>query len=140
LFSTSPGDTPLSAGEHVSTHANLWRVSDEFLDSWKPFEGTVRTGFDKWTPFASGHWPSPDADMLPLGNVRAMKTNGWTHFTHDEQITLMTLWSIARSTAHHGRTSAKNDDFTLSLLTNGRSARSQPAQRSQTASCFAKRT
>jgi len=116
LFSTSPGETPLSAGEHVSTHANLWRVSDDFWDSWKPLKEQFAR-LDKWTPYRGpGHWP--DADMLPLGNVRAMQTNGWTHFTHDEQITLMTLWCIARSPLIMGGNLPKNDAFTLSLLTN----------------------
>ena len=116
VFSTSPGDTPLSAGEHVAAHANQWRISDDFWDSWKPLKEQFER-LDKWTPFRGpGHWP--DADMLPLGNVRAVETNGWTHFTHDEQITLMTLWAIARSPLIMGGHLPKNDAFTLSLLTN----------------------
>src|SRR6185295_3841862 len=42
----------------------------------------------------------------------------WTHLSHDELITLMTLWSIARSPLIIGANLPKNDDFTLSLLTN----------------------
>src|SRR5689334_8247006 len=34
IFSTSPGETPLSEGEHISAHANMWRISDDFWDSW----------------------------------------------------------------------------------------------------------
>jgi hypothetical protein len=56
--------------------------------------------------------------MIPFGNVRAWTTNGWTHFTHDEHYTLMTLWSIGRSPLILGGNLPKNDDFTLSLLTN----------------------
>src|SRR6185437_10202032 len=41
-----------------------------------------------------------------------------THFTHDEQITLMSLWSIARSPLMIGADLTKLDEFTLSLLTN----------------------
>ena len=41
-----------------------------------------------------------------------------TNFTHDEQRTLMTLWSIARSPLIHGGDMTKTDAFTLSLLTN----------------------
>jgi hypothetical protein len=41
-----------------------------------------------------------------------------TRFTADEQRTLMTLWSIARSPLMHGGDLTKTDDFTLSLLTN----------------------
>jgi len=56
--------------------------------------------------------------MLPLGNVRAWQTtDAWTHFTQDEQFTLMTLWCIARSPLIMGGNLPKNDDFTLALLT-----------------------
>jgi hypothetical protein len=34
VLSTSPGATPLEAAEHVKTHANLWRISDDFWDRW----------------------------------------------------------------------------------------------------------
>lgn len=117
IFSTSPGDTPLASGEHVQNHANMWRISDDFWDSWPAlYEQFAR--LDQWTPFrAPGHFP--DADMLPLGNIRAWRENGaWTRFTHDEQITLMTLWCIARSPLILGANLPKNDAFTLSLLTN----------------------
>lgn len=39
-------------------------------------------------------------------------------FTRDEQITMMTLWSIARSPLIHGGDLTKTDEFTWSLLTN----------------------
>ena len=41
-----------------------------------------------------------------------------TRFTQDEQVTVMTLWSIARSPLMHGGDMTKMDDFTLALLTN----------------------
>jgi hypothetical protein len=41
-----------------------------------------------------------------------------THFSRDEQITLMSLWSIARSPLMIGADLTKLDNFTLSLLTN----------------------
>jgi hypothetical protein len=57
--------------------------------------------------------------MLPLGNVRAWQTtDNWTHFTKDEEFTLMTLWCIARSPLILGGNLPKNDEFTLALLTN----------------------
>jgi hypothetical protein len=117
VLSTSPGATPVAQGEHVQMHANLWRVSDDFWDNWRTlYEQFAR--LHSWTPFrAPGHWP--DADMLPLGNVRAWQTQGnWTRFTKDEQFTLMSLWCIARSPLIMGGNMPKNDEFTLSLLTN----------------------
>ncbi len=113
VFSTSPGETPLSAGPNVSQNANLWRVSDDFWDNWKDLQAQFKRLHD-WTPYRlPGAWP--DADMLPLGIVKFTRK---THLTPDEQITLMTLWSIARSPLMHGGDLTKTDDFTLSLLTN----------------------
>jgi alpha-galactosidase len=117
VLSTSPGATPLSEGEHIQTHANLWRISNDFWDDWRALYAQFAR-LDRWSPFRGpGHWP--DADMLPLGNVRAWQTTGnWTHFTKDEQFTLMTLWCIARSPLIMGGNMPKNDEFTLALLTN----------------------
>lgn len=117
VFSTSPGATPVMQGPNIETNANQWRISNDFWDNW----GALREQFGRlnsWTPFrAPGHWP--DADMIPFGNIRAWQTtDNWTHFTHDEQYTLMTLWSMARSPLILGGNLPKNDDFTLSLLTN----------------------
>jgi alpha-galactosidase len=95
----------------------MWRISNDFGDNWGAlYEQFAR--LDHWTPYCGpGHFP--DADMLPLGNVRAWQTTGnWTHFTHDEQYTLMTLWSIARSPLIMGGNMPKNDEFTLALMTN----------------------
>ncbi len=117
VFSTSPGATPLSDGEHIKMHANLWRISGDFWDDWRALYSQFAR-LNNWTPFrATGHWP--DADMLPLGNVRAWQTrDNWTHFTKDEQFTLMTLWCIARSPLIMGGNMPRNDDFTLALMTN----------------------
>ena len=116
VLSTSPGETPLADGEHVATHANMWRMSNDFWDSWK----ALKEQFErcrKWAPFSGpGHFP--DADMLPIGNVRAFQKDGWTNFTKDEQYTLMTLWAISRSPLMMGGNLPKNDPFTLSLMTN----------------------
>ena len=114
VLSLSPGDTPLAEGEHVSQHANMWRISDDFWDNWP----SLREQFErlrKWTGFRGpGHFP--DADMLPLGVIEMGRHT--TRFTRDEQYTLMTLWSIARSPLIFGGNMTKMDDFTLSLITN----------------------
>ena len=112
VFSLSPGETPLEQGAHVSQHANMWRISDDFWDNWPSLLSQFKRVHD-WTPYRiSGAWP--DADMLPLGIIQFKRK---THFTADEQITLMTLWCIARSPLMHGGDLTKTDDFTLSLLT-----------------------
>jgi len=114
VFSTSPGATPVSSGAHVSTHANMWRISDDFWDKWT----LLRDQFDRlsaWTPYRGpGHFP--DADMLPVGVLQMGRAK--TKFIPDEQFTLLTLWSIARSPLILGADLTKLDKFTLALITN----------------------
>ncbi len=114
VLSLSPGETALSAAGHVTRHANLWRISDDFWDRWLSLEEQFGR-LEKWNPHrVEGAWP--DADMLPLGVlVQGARS---TRFTPDEQRTLMTLWSIARSPLMHGGDMTKTDDATLALLTN----------------------
>ena len=117
IFSTSPGATPVNRGEHIEKNANMWRISNDFWDNWPALYAQFAR-LNSWTPYrGTGHYP--DADMLPLGNLRTWRSNNtWTNFTRDEQITLMTLWSITRSPLIVGANLPKNDEFTLSLLTN----------------------
>lgn len=113
VLSLSPGDTPIERGAHVSQHANMWRISDDFWDRWEPLQGMFAR-LDKWTPYRlPGAWP--DADMLPFGIVEFKRP---TKFTKDEQTLCMTLWSIARSPLILGADMTKLDPFTLDLLTN----------------------
>ncbi len=113
VLSLSPGETPLAEGDHVASHANMWRVSDDFWDKWSLlFDQFAR--LRNWTPYRGpGHFP--DADMLPLGEVGMGRR---TKFTRDEQYTLMSLWCIARSPLIFGGDLTKMDGFTLSLITN----------------------
>jgi alpha-galactosidase len=116
VLSTSPGETPIEAAQHVATHANLWRISDDFWDKW-PLLLEQFERCRKWAEFnGPGHYP--DADMLALGNIRVGQKDPWTRFTHDEQRTHMTLWSIAKSPLIFGGHLPANDEWTLSLMTN----------------------
>ena len=60
--------------------------------------------------------------MIPFGTMIAFGTQAraerQTRFTHDEEVTLMSLWSIARSPLMYGGDMTKTDDATLTLLTN----------------------
>jgi len=114
VLSLSPGETPLDAAEHVATQANMWRISDDFWDRWLSLREQF-TRLAKWSELRSpGAWP--DADMLPLGMIDQGRRA--TRFTSDEQRTLMTLWSIARSPLIYGGDLVKTDAATLALLTN----------------------
>lgn len=118
VLSLSPGSTPIEHAEHVSRHANMWRIKGDLWDRWT----AVREMFEllaTWTPHrGAGHWP--DADMLPLGKLGIRCEGGprMSHLTRDEQVTLMTLSCIARSPLMFGGNLPDNDDFTLKLITN----------------------
>jgi hypothetical protein len=114
VFSISPGGR---SNAEVAANANMWRISGDFWDNW----GALYSQFanaNAGTPFRGpGHWP--DADMIPFANIRTWNDKDhWTHFTHDEEVTLMSLWSIARSPLILGANLPNNDDATLALLAN----------------------
>lgn len=114
VLSLSPGETAISAAEHVQRHANLWRISDDFWDNWL----SLREQFARlarWNPHRiEGAWP--DADMLPLGILDLGRRA--SRFTRDEQILVMSLWAIARSPLMFGGELTRLDPFTRSLITN----------------------
>ncbi len=130
VLSLSPGPAPLERAEHLKTYANMWRITDDFWDEWRMLKAMFERA-EKWCIHAGpGHWP--DADMLPVGAIRQCYENdgedpypgkisrrGWTQFTQAEQQTMLTLWCMIRSPLMIGGDLTKNDDFTLSLLTNG---------------------
>jgi alpha-galactosidase len=125
-LSLSPGPAPVEKVEEMRKYAQQWRISDDIWDVWHsdvPYPQGLGDQFAnvvKWAGLAqAGHWP--DADMLPLGYLGPAP--GWgqprqTRLTHDEQRTLMTLWSIFPSPLMIGGELPKADDWTVSLLTN----------------------
>lgn len=127
VLSLSPGPTSLEHAAEVGELAQMWRISDDVWDIWetsKPWPQTIKAQFARlasWSKYTKpGNWP--DADMLPLGELRPVPGgNGGprsSHLTHDEQQTLMTLWSIGRSPLVIGANLTLLDDWTTSLLTN----------------------
>ncbi len=126
VLSLSPGPAPLDKASELRRYAQMWRISDDVWDMWfseKDFPQGVGNQFAraaKWAALSGpGHWP--DADMLPLGRLEPAA--GWekprsTRLTHDEQRTLLTLWSIFRSPLIMGGNLTLSDDWTQSALTN----------------------
>jgi len=119
VLSLSPGPAPLDHAAELQANAQMWRISDDFWDDWK----LLRHQFDltrDWAPQIGKNGTWPDADMLPLGKLRITDKNGTdkTHFTPDEQQTVMTLWSIARSPLIVGGDLPSNDAATTALITN----------------------
>lgn len=114
ILSLSPGETSLQAADDVIKTANLWRISDDFWDTWPALLEQFER-LNAWSRYAGpGHWP--DADMLPLGVLELGKRR--TRLTPDEQTTLMTLWCIARSPLIMGGDLRRIDAATRKLLSN----------------------
>ena len=110
VLSLSPGPAVIEKAWHLRKNANMWRITDDFWDRWD----LLKEMFERcevWQRQVSpGCWP--DCDMLPVGMLRKVANRSveeqgrmpdihgegeWTRFTHDEQITMMTLWCIFRS-------------------------------------------
>jgi len=119
VLSTSPGETPITAAPHVTTHANMWRMVDDVWDTWPHITHLMNVA-QKWYPYiAPGTWP--DCDMIPLGRISLRGERGedrMSRLTKDEQYTLITFFNIFKSPLFFGGDLPSNDAFTLSLLTN----------------------
>ncbi|HYG82782.1 MAG TPA: glycoside hydrolase family 27 protein, partial [Pyrinomonadaceae bacterium] len=95
ILSLSPGPASPRQVEALRRSSHLWRISGDFWDRWED----LRRQFDlgrRWVEHTGpGGWA--DADMLPLGRISIRGERGddrMSLLTRDEQVTLMTLWSI----------------------------------------------
>jgi alpha-galactosidase len=126
VLSLSPGAAPIEKIDEMRKYANLWRISDDVWDLWHStvdYPQGLGDQFPRIAKWAGLAQPSgwPDADMLPLGYLGPAP--GWgkareTRLTHDEQRTLLTLWSTFRSPLMIGANLPRSDAWTASLLTN----------------------
>jgi hypothetical protein len=121
VLSLSPGPAPLDLAGCFIENADMWRITDDYWDRWELLLDMF-SRCEAWYPHVgSGHWP--DCDMLPLGHIGIRSVDGGggnrlTRFTRDEQVTMMTLWTIFRSPLMVGGELTDTDEWTLSLLTN----------------------
>lgn len=117
VLSLSPGPALLEKAELYKQTSAMWRITDDFWDTWDALYQMFERA-EKWcTHTGAGHWP--DADMLPVGPIlQDYDSANRTKFTEEEQITMLTLWSIFRSPLMIGGELTGLDSFTLNLLTN----------------------
>jgi hypothetical protein len=128
-LSLSPGPTATENADEVADFSEMWRISDDFWDHWGPVPGKewsqgVQSQFGWTAKWASFHRPGrwPDADMLPLGHIGPHPGDGGpvrnTNLTHDEQVTMVTLWCMFQSPLIMGGDLLSPDEWTMKLLTN----------------------
>lgn len=118
ILSLSPGPSPVKNASFFLQKANMWRITDDFWDQWELLLEMFERA-NHWSPISrSGNWP--DCDMLPVGYIGERSNDGarLTNFTHAEQRSMMTLWSIMQSPLMIGAELPKLDQWTFNLLTN----------------------
>jgi hypothetical protein len=120
ILSIVGGETPVNQASQIKSLANQWRISAELGDSWPHLDRAFDL-FDAWHGQAGpGHWL--DAGDIPLGHIAIRDLphgpDRPTRLTRDEQLALLTLWSMSSSPLMLGMNLPDNDDWLRSLLTN----------------------
>jgi hypothetical protein len=122
VFSTSPGPTDVQHADQIKLLANQWRISGDFWDQWRKLNHQFDL-FAQWSAAnATGPGHYADGDMIPFGHIAITSAMGgkdhFTHFTHDEQLTLLSLWCLESSPLILGMNLPDDDEPTNTLLTN----------------------
>lgn len=93
----------------------MWQITDDFWDRWELLK-PMFWRCELWQDHVQ-EGGFPDCDMLTLGKLGKGFGHEWeTNFTHEEQITMMTLWCIFRSPMMIGTDLPQLDDWTKGLL------------------------
>jgi alpha-galactosidase len=128
VLSLSPGPMRTADATDLNGNANMWRMVNDFWDkNGLSTLADVFTAAGSWQAVPGlgvGHWP--DCDMLPLGYLGPRCPVGAsraTALTHNEQVSVMSLWSIMPSPLIFGGnvpmlTTDATGPLTLALLTN----------------------
>ncbi|MER5748377.1 glycoside hydrolase family 27 protein [Streptomyces sp. NPDC002088] len=119
-LSLSPGtDVSVAHLDHLRTNATMWRVCDDLWDRWEDVEAQFAR-MARWAPWQGAPgWA--DADMLPLGHIGIRAERGADRMcalTHAEQVSLLTLWFMARSPLMMGGDLPTTPPETIELLSN----------------------
>ena len=116
VLSLSPGPALIEKAWHYETDASMWRITDDFWDTWELLYDMFRR-CELWQNHV-GCGSFPDCDMLPVGRLgKGFGQERQTNFTRDEQKTMMTLWCMFGSPLMIGGELTKLDDWTRFLLT-----------------------
>ena len=117
VLSLSPGPAHVDRAWEYSKYANMWRITDDFWDEWKPLKEMFRR-CENWQDHVK-EGCFPDCDMLPVGLIGGGFSNERkSRLSYEEQKTMLTLWCMFRSPLMIGADMSRMDEKTLALLTN----------------------
>ena len=108
-------------GENVG--GQCWRTAGDFRDSFLQMSKIVCAQAPLWPYAHPGAWNDPDMLMVGPLSIGGIGTVGMTEvhpssFTHNEQYTHISMWSILCSPLLIGCDLTKLDEFTRALLAN----------------------
>ena len=114
VLSLSPGPALIEKAWHYETYANMWRITDDFWDTWSCFmicSGAANCGRTTWAADRS----RTVTCCRSAGSEKGFGQERQTNFTRDEQKTMMTLWCMFGSPLMIGGELTKLDDWTQFL-------------------------
>lgn len=117
VLSLSPGPAHVDRAWFYAQNANMWRITDDFWDSW-PLLLDMFQRCEKWQNHVScGCYP--DCDMLPVGVIgKTFGNERRSAFTENEIRTMLTLWNIFGAPLMIGGELTRLNDSELRMLTN----------------------
>lgn len=95
---------------------NLWRTTGDITDTWGSMSALGFGEPDRNSAVEPGGWNDPD--MLVVGMLGWSNNPRPSRLTHNEQITHITLWSMAAAPLLIGCDLTKIDPFTKAVLCN----------------------
>lgn len=117
VLSLSPGPAKVTEAWHYEQYSNMWRITDDFWDKWELLYNMFER-CEHWQEHVS-EGCYPDCDMIPIGQLgKGFGHERTSNFTHQEIITMMSLWSIFRSPMMLGCELPLLNEKTSSYITN----------------------
>ena len=117
VLSLSPGPAHIDRAWFYAKNANMWRITDDFWDSW-PLLLDMFSRCEKWQDHVTcGCYP--DCDMLPIGVIgKTFGEERRSAFTATEIRTMLTLWNMFGAPLMIGGELTKLSDEEVRMLTN----------------------
>ena len=117
VLSLSPGPAHIDRAWFYAKNANMWRITDDFWDSW-PLLLDMFSRCEKWQDHVTcGCYP--DCDMLPIGVIgKTFGEERRSAFTTTEIRTMLTLWNMFGTPLMIGGELTKLSDEEVRMLTN----------------------